>query len=153
MLMRKTNTKKLIISDLEIKQHQNSKEANRNKNHFMAYQISMLILAILIPLFVLIFEIMELPKSWQNSLIASISTIMMVLSLLNLYKYPQTKWIHYRANSEELKREKYLYKFKVGQYTALTQVEADTRLKKEIKKRVSTDQSDKEINIMISKKV
>lgn len=89
------------------------KKSRSNKNVYLAFTISEIILAAFIPFISDFHDIAPSAIKYIISLIGVILTILAGLSLLGRY---QEKWINYRRISENIKKEKYLYLSKAHPY-------------------------------------
>jgi hypothetical protein len=121
--------KKLLIKQLEEQQKRNRDKANFHKRCFRSYWVMMIILGVLNPLSILVFEMMNLSRDLTGLLVVVITVLIMLVALINLWQSPQRKWKKFRLNEENLKKEKCFYEFRLGNYTALEQHEADALLK------------------------
>jgi hypothetical protein len=100
------------VNRLEEQIHWHSKKARQNKQKFRLCQIIILIAGEIIP----IINVADIGDKTRimSSIIGGI--IVIITGLTQLEKY-QENWILYRTSSELLKKEKYFFENRVGDYS------------------------------------
>ena len=114
-------------------------KANRNKKTFFTYQTIIIILGALIPVIVAFEGAVCLLEVWGGPITALISAFIAVIAGLDKLQQPQPNWFNYRANEETIKKEEWLYKYKVGHYKGLNDQEAKELLVERIESIISAD--------------
>lgn len=130
--------KEYIQNRLEEQRKWYEQKASSNKKLFMNYQKIVITLGALIPVVV---GIMSTTQYSEHSGVVSavISAIIAVVAGLDKLGNPHTNWYNYRATEEILKKEKYLFSFKVGPYTDMDDSEAEKLLVERVERTISTD--------------
>ena len=114
-------------------------KANRNKKIFFAYQTIIIILGALIPVLVAFEGAVPCLKVWGGPITALLAAVIAVIAGLDKLGQPQPNWFNYRANEEIIKKERWLYKYKAGQYRGLGDEEANTLFVERIESIISAD--------------
>jgi hypothetical protein len=130
------------------------RKATRCKRWSMGLQSAVIVLSAMIPLIVVsepllnpildgwlseVFAPNHLPVTWGALATALLSTCVMLLAGLEKLWQPQSQWFNYRANEEMLKKEEWLYLYRVGPYQGLDAVKAGRLLIERAEALISSD--------------
>ncbi len=114
-------------------------KADSNKKIFLRYQKIIIILGALIPVLVAFESTIPCLKVWGGPITALIAAVIAVIAGLDKLGQPQPNWFNYRANEEIIKKERWLYKYKAGQYRGLGDEEANKLFVERIESIISAD--------------
>jgi len=126
-------------------------KANTNKQTFMSYQTTIIILGAIIPVIVACESIIPALMEYGGPITAVISAIISIFAGLDKLKQPQTNWFNYRANEEAIKKEEWFYKYMAGPYTGMTDEDAKQTFIERIESVISADIA-RVTNITVKKK-
>lgn len=115
------------------------KKANANKKRYMLYQRAVILLGSFIPIKIALLHIIPGVSGYSAPLSALLSALIAIIASFDKLQTPQTNWFNYRANEEALKKEPYLYRFRVGPYKGLDDEECTNLLVERSESIISAD--------------
>lgn len=89
-------------------------KAGRNKWLHRAMKAAQIVLASILPVAVALFPVTS-STFWKNTIII-VAVLLIILEALESYLNYQKKWMNYRTTAEGLRREKYMFKTRTGDY-------------------------------------
>ncbi len=114
------------------------KKASLNKSKYVNFQKTIIILGATIPVVVAICAIFD--KTELAAVISAIiSAIISILAGIDKLVQHQTNWYNFRAAEEILKKEEWLFEYRVGPYSDLTDKKAAKVLIERVENIISAD--------------